>query len=156
MTNVLVWKKAEKRERKRLAAEAKAKAKAKKSGGRSGPVVTVTIKNRTKRKYIVNIFGMDQFGVKLKDAGKKLSKKYACSATVSKNNMGQKEVVMSGDIGYDVANVIHKLFPNIPEAAIVVDKKLKKAKKKTGNWTCKLHSMLAQLCGTLAASKHMH
>ena len=47
-----------------------------------------------------------------------------------KEQHGQREVVMSGDIGYDVANVIHKLFPNIPEAAIVVDKKLKKAKKK--------------------------
>ena len=123
-------KKAEKRERKRLAAEAKAKAKAKKSGGRSGPVVSVSIKNRTKRKYIVNIFGLDQFGVKLKAAGKALSKKYACSATVTKNSMGQKEIVMSGDIGYDVADVIHKLFPNVPADAIVVDKKKKKEKKK--------------------------
>ena len=123
-------KKAEKRERKRLAAEAKAKAKAAKSGGRTGPIVSVSIKNRTKRKYIVNIFGLDKFGVKLKDAGKRLSKKYACSATVSKNSMGQKEVVMSGDIGYDISDVIHKFYPNIPKDAIVIDKKVKKEKKK--------------------------
>ena len=121
-------KKAEKRERKRIANDRKAKNK-KKAGNHGGPTVNVTIKNRTKRKFIVNIFGMDKFGVKLKDAGKKLSKKYACSATVSKNAMNQKEIVMSGNIGYDIADVIHSLYDNIPIASIVVEMKKKKKKE---------------------------
>tara|TARA_B110000971_G_C19704704_1_gene361497 strand:- start:77 stop:607 length:531 start_codon:yes stop_codon:yes gene_type:complete len=124
-------KKAEKRERKRVANERKA-ANRKKAGNHGGPVVMVTIKNRTKRKFIVNINGMEKFGVKLKDAGKKLSKKYACSATVTKNAMQQKEIVMSGNIGYDIAEVIHSLYDNIPIDAIVVDMKKKKEKPKPG------------------------
>ena len=121
-------KKAEKRERKRLANDRKA-ANKKKAGNHGGPTVNVTIKNRTKRKFIVNINGMEKFGVKLKDAGKKLSKKYACSATVTKNAMDQKEIVMSGNIGYDIADVIHSIYSNIPVAAIVVEMKKKKSKE---------------------------
>ena len=120
-------KKAEKRERKRLANERKA-ANKQKLGNNGGPTVLVTIKNRTKKKFIVNINGMEKFGVKLKDAGKKLSKRYACSATVSKNAMDQKEIVMSGNIGYDIADVIHSLYSNIPCNAIIVEMKKKKTK----------------------------
>ena len=120
-------KKAEKRERKRLANERKNKNK-KKQSNHSGPIIRVTIKNRTKRKFIVNINGMEKYGVKLKDAGKKLSKKYACSATVTKNAMNTKEIVMSGNIGVDIADVIHSLWDNIPIAAIIVETKKKKVK----------------------------
>ena len=79
------------------------------------------------RKFIVNITGMEKFNLKLKDAGKALSKKYACSATVTKNAMNQKEIVMSGNIGYDIAENIHKLWKHIPMDAIIVE--MKKSKK---------------------------
>ena len=70
---------------------------------------------------------MEKFNLKLKDAGKALSKKYACSATVTKNAMNQKEIVMSGNIGYDIAENIHKLWKHIPMDAIIVE--MKKSKK---------------------------
>ena len=42
--------------------------------------------------------------------------------------MDQKEIVMSGNIGYDIADVIHSLYSNIPCNAIIVEMKKKKTK----------------------------
>ena len=53
------------------------------------------------------------FGVKLKEAAKKFSKKFACSSTVTKNDMGGKEVVMQGDFSQDLGNIIVQMFPAI-------------------------------------------
>ena len=111
-------KKALKRERKRLAQEKKAKAKAK---SRSGPTVLVSMKKRTKRKYIVTITGLEKFGVKLKDAAKSLSKKFACSASVSKNAMGGKEVVMQGNVSYDITDVLCDKYPSVPRDAVIIN-----------------------------------
>ena len=65
-------KKAAKRERK---AEAERKKALKKKVVDKAPRVVVTMKRRNKRKFTVNIYGLDKFGVKLKDAAKKFSKK---------------------------------------------------------------------------------
>ena len=50
------------------------------------------------------------------------------SRAVTKNAMNTKEIVMSGNIGVDIADVIHSLWDNIPIAAIVVETKKKKVK----------------------------
>ena len=72
--------------------------------------MTVTLKNRTKRKIIATITGLDNFGVKLKSASKALSKKFACSASVSTNGEGKKEIVMQGNISYELPSVIGDLY----------------------------------------------
>jgi density-regulated protein DRP1 len=103
-------KKAAKRQRK---AEAEAR-KAKQKPKDTGPRVLITMKRRNKRKFTVNINGLEKFGgVKLKDAAKKFSKKFACSSTVTKNDMGGKEVVMQGDFSQDLGKIISEMFPSI-------------------------------------------
>ena len=103
-------KKAAKRERK---AEAERRKAAKAGKVDKAPKVLVTMKRRNKRKFTVNISGLDKFGVKLKEAAKKFSKKFACSSTVTKNDMGGKEVVMQGDFSQDLGNIIVQMFPAI-------------------------------------------
>ena len=41
---------------------------------------------------------------------------------------------MSGNIGYDIADVIHSLYDNIPIASIVVEMKKKNKRKRTNKW----------------------
>ena len=103
-------KKAAKRERK---AEAERRKAAKAGKVDKAPKVLVTMKRRNKRKFTVNISGLDMFGVKLKEAAKKFSKKFACSSTVTKNDMGGKEVVMQGDFSQDLGNIIVQMSPAI-------------------------------------------
>merc|ERR1711871_287803 len=88
--------------------------KAKQKPKDTGPRVLITMKRRNKRKFTVHINGLEKFGgVKLKDAAKKFSKKFACSSTVTKNDMGAKEVVMQGDFSQDIGHIICKMFPSI-------------------------------------------
>ena len=116
-------KKAAKRERK---AEAERKKALKKKVVDKAPRVVVTMKRRNKRKFTVNIYGLDKFGVKLKDAAKKFSKKFACSSTVTKNDMGEKEISMQGDFSQDLGNIIVTMFP-----AITIDRIFFTTKKGT-------------------------
>jgi len=116
-------KKAAKRERK---AEAERKKALKKKVVDKAPRVVVNMKRRNKRKFTVNIYGLDKFGVKLKEAAKKFSKKFACSSTVTKNDMGEKEISMQGDFSQDLGNIIVTMFP-----AITIDRIYFNTKKGT-------------------------
>ena len=40
------------------------------------------------------VFGLDTFGHKMKSAAKKLGKRFACGAAVSRNDAGKDEIVI--------------------------------------------------------------
>lgn len=105
-------------------AEATARKEAQAKSHHVGPRVLITMKRRNKRKFTVNIGGLELFGVKLKEAAKKFSKKFACSSTVTKNDTGEKEVVMQGDFSQDLGKVISEMFPSVPfDSIYFTDKK---------------------------------
>jgi len=92
----------------------------------------VTIKRieRTKRKHVTAIHGLEAFGIDLKKAAKQLATRFATGASVSKNVLGQDEIVVQGDVAGDVAEMIEKgegVLKGVPKenVDIVEDKKKK-------------------------------
>ena len=49
---------------------------------------------RNKRKFVTIVQGLDTFGHKMKTAAKKLGKRFACGAAVSKGDTGKDEIVI--------------------------------------------------------------
>ena len=54
--------------------------------------------NRGKKKHVTQILNLSKFDINVKEAAKKFSKKFACSASVT----GADEIEMQGDIAYDL------------------------------------------------------
>ncbi|CAO0802183.1 unnamed protein product [Mucor circinelloides] len=84
---------------------------------------------RTKRKCVTTIYGLDIFGVDLKKAAKMFANRFACGSSVAKNNQGQDEIVVQGDFSDELLKMILKNWPNVPEENIdkIEEKKKKKA-----------------------------
>ncbi|OAD08054.1 hypothetical protein MUCCIDRAFT_133385, partial [Mucor lusitanicus CBS 277.49] len=61
---------------------------------------------RTKRKCITTIYGLDIFGVDLKKAAKMFANRFACGSSVAKNNQGQDEIVVQGDFSDELLKMI--------------------------------------------------
>ena len=84
------------------------------SAKKSKTVVTkVVIKKvaQKKKRNLTVVSGMDTIpNIKLKDAAKAFSKKFAGSSSVKKNAMGQEEIIIQGDHVYDVAEMIVEKF----------------------------------------------
>ncbi|CAI9761093.1 unnamed protein product [Fraxinus pennsylvanica] len=73
---------------------------------------------RNKRKCITTVKGLELFGVKLSDASKKLGKKFATGASVTKGPTEKEQIDVQGDISYDIVEFITDTWPDVPEAAI--------------------------------------
>ncbi|OZJ04167.1 hypothetical protein BZG36_03119 [Bifiguratus adelaidae] len=82
---------------------------------------------RTKRKCVTTVYGLEVFDVDLKKAAKMFASKFACGSSVAKNNQGLDEIVIQGDFADEVMDLIAEHYPNIPEDNLeyVEDKKKK-------------------------------
>jgi density-regulated protein DRP1 len=89
--------------------EAKAERKAAKAEAqlRSSKIL-IKRQERTKRKMTTSIQGLEVFGVDLKKASKLFANKFATGASVSKNPQGEDEIVIQGDVAYEVEEMIIK------------------------------------------------
>jgi len=94
---------------------------AKKKGGDPGAIRVVIKKEaQKKRRNLTIVSGMETVpNLKLKDASKALSKKFAGSSSV-KENKGVKEIILQGDHMYDVAEMIVDKF-GVPESCVFLD-----------------------------------
>lgn len=72
--------------------------------------------NRGKKKFVTVIVGMGTFEVDLKEASKLFSKKFACSSSVT----GPDEIVVQGDVKYEIIELIPEKFPQI-DADLIED-----------------------------------
>jgi density-regulated protein DRP1 len=68
---------------------------------------------RTKRKCVTTIYGLDIFGVDLKKAAKMFANRFACGSSVAKNNQGQDEIVVQGDFSDELLKMILNNWPNV-------------------------------------------
>lgn len=66
---------------------------------------------RGKRKHTTYIYHLENYGFILKDISKLLSKKFACSATVSKEN-GKDCITLTGEFANEVLSFICEKFPD--------------------------------------------
>ncbi|KAF8248268.1 eIF1-like protein [Wilcoxina mikolae CBS 423.85] len=83
---------------------------------------------RTKRKHVIVITGLEFFGLDLKRIAKDFGKKFACGASVIKSSSGQDEIVLQGDLSGDIMRYIGEKYPDVPINNIdqVEDKKKRK------------------------------
>ncbi|KAK2459957.1 hypothetical protein APHAL10511_008042 [Amanita phalloides] len=85
---------------------------------------------RNKRKHVTAIGGLEAFGVDLKKAAKQFASKFATGASVTKNAQGQDEIIVQGDVGDDILELIENeagVLKGIPvdNVELVEDKKKK-------------------------------
>ncbi|KAH9939291.1 density-regulated protein DRP1 [Epithele typhae] len=115
--------------KKEAKAEAKADAALKK---KMVMYLQVTIKRieRNKRKHVTSIHGLEAFDVDLKKAAKFFAQKFATGSSVTKNPQGQDEIVVQGDVSYDIMEMIEEgvgLLKSVPKENVVqVEEKAKK------------------------------
>lgn len=84
--------------------------------------VTISKQNRTKKKAVTTVAGLETFGVKLKDAAKLFSKRFACSASVVEGVVpNTEELAVQGDVVFEIADFIVEKFP---EVFIIISKLL--------------------------------
>lgn len=83
--------------------------------------VVVKKEAQRKRRQLTIISGMETVpGLKLKDASKAFSKRFAGSSSVKKTAKGTEEIIIQGDHLYDVAEMIVDKF-NVPDSAVFID-----------------------------------
>ncbi|KAJ3102809.1 Cell death protease [Phlyctochytrium planicorne] len=73
---------------------------------------------RAFKKSAVQVIGLQNYGVDLKQAAKLFGKKFACGASVTKSAAGADEIVIQGDFMYEVAELICMTWPDIKEKYI--------------------------------------
>ena len=85
--------------------------------------ITITRTNRNKKKHITVVVGFEHFPeVDVKDASKKLGKKFACGASVTKGATGKDEIDIQGDFSHDVAAFITATWGVDADLIKLVDK----------------------------------
>jgi len=113
--------------KKEAKAEAKADAALKK---KLASQVTIRRIERTKRKHVTAIHGLEAFEIDLKKAAKQLAARFATGASVTKNAQGLDEIVVQGDVSDEIMDILEKgegVLKGVPIAnvEIVEDKKKK-------------------------------
>jgi len=113
--------------KKEAKAEAKADAALKK---KLASQVTIKRIERTKRKHVTAILGLEAFSIDLKKASKQLASRFATGASVTKNAQGLDEIVVQGDVSDEIMEMLEKgegVLKGVPIAnvEIVEDKKKK-------------------------------
>ena len=80
---------------------------------------------RGKKKHITYVLGLDKYGLVLKDVSKQLSKKLACSCTVTKEDNGEDSITLTGEFADDVLEFLTTNYPNIQnkDCQVKIDKK---------------------------------
>jgi len=83
---------------------------------------------RTKRKHVIGVSGLEAFGLDLKKVAKEMGKKFACGSSVTKAAAGGEEIVIQGDLSDEIAEWLLEKYKDIPEDNIeqIEDKKKKK------------------------------
>jgi density-regulated protein len=85
---------------------------------------------RSKRKFVTVVSGLEAHGLDNKKVAKELGKKFATGSSVTKSPAGSEEITVQGDVSDDIFDWLTEVHGEVPEENIelVEDKK-----KKTGS-----------------------
>ena len=88
----------------------------------------IHIKNtkRSKKKAVTVIKNVELFGLDLKEVSKLLSKKFACSSSVSKDEENRDSIVMTGEFEDDLRDYLMEKFKILKEENFHIDRIKKK------------------------------
>lgn len=70
---------------------------------------------RTKRKHVIVVSGLEAFGLDLKKVAKEMGKKFACGSSVTKAPGGGEEIVIQGDLSDEIEEWLLGKYKDIPE-----------------------------------------
>merc|ERR1711909_236004 len=76
--------------------------------------VILSTETRSKRKSVTIVKGLSTFDIDAKKAAKMMSNRFACGASVA----GGDEIVIQGDVAYDLIDFLQEKFPEIDEDSI--------------------------------------
>jgi density-regulated protein DRP1 len=96
--------------------------------------VTLKRVERTKRKHVIVVTGLETFGLDLKKVAKDFGKKFACGSSVTKSASGHDEIVVQGDLSDDILEYLEEHYPQVPADNIdqIEEKKKKKGAEGAG------------------------
>ncbi|KAJ3011382.1 Translation machinery-associated protein 22 [Thoreauomyces humboldtii] len=89
---------------------------------------TLVIKRveRNKRKCVIEVSGLELFGVDLKKAAKLFAGKFATGSSVTKNPQGGEDIVVQGDVQDDIYDLVLATWKDVPEEQIELTEGKKK------------------------------
>ncbi|KAF5094691.1 hypothetical protein DV451_004946 [Geotrichum candidum] len=92
----------------------------------------VTIKRieRSKRKHVIAIQGLEVFEIDLKKLSKTFASRFATGASVTKSVEGKDEIIIQGDVGDEVEEYVTELLEEKGLNEIKVEQVEEKPKKK--------------------------
>ena len=79
--------------------------------------VVISKEVRNKKKAVTSVEGLETFSVKLKDAAQVFGKKFAASSSVKEKDSGGQEIVIQGDVIWDLPALLEKEY-KIPKSKI--------------------------------------
>ena len=91
--------------------------------------IIITTVERTKRKRVTHVSGLELFGkrfldlmsdVELKKASKMFAGRFAASSSVSKTGAGADEIVIQGDCSFDLMDFILQNFASVSEKDVEI------------------------------------
>lgn len=82
--------------------EGKKEEKESKKKKAESPKIIIEESKRGKKKHTTYVSNLEKFGINLKDVSKMLSKKCACSATVTKEDNGQEVITLTGEFAIEI------------------------------------------------------
>ncbi|TFY76034.1 hypothetical protein EWM64_g7978 [Hericium alpestre] len=91
--------------KKEAKAEAKADAAKKK---KMASQVTIKRIERTKRKHVTAVHGLEAFSIDMKKAAKMMAQRFATGASVTKNAAGQDEIIVQGDVSQEIYDMMEE------------------------------------------------
>ncbi|KAK6505536.1 Translation machinery-associated protein 22 [Arthrobotrys musiformis] len=91
-------------------------------------VVTIKRVERTKRKYVTVVSGIEAFELGYKTVAKEFGKKFACGSSVTKNAAGGEEITVQGDLSDEILEELVEKY-GIEEENI---RQVEESKKKGG------------------------
>ncbi|CAD8048732.1 unnamed protein product [Paramecium sonneborni] len=82
-------------------------------------MVYIKVKERNRNKFITTLSGLEKHGLDIKEAQKKISKKFGCGSSI--NEKGAIE--LQGDLSVELEEWIPKEYPSIKEDMIAIQEK---------------------------------
>lgn len=86
------------------------------------PKVVITRVQRQKKKFWTVVAGLETIAdLKIKDASRVFGKKFASGCSVSESQTGQKEVVIQGDVLFDLPAILMNEFKIAASAIFILE-----------------------------------
>ncbi|XP_028400335.1 density-regulated protein homolog [Dendronephthya gigantea] len=76
--------------------------------------ITVSLSQRSKKKYVTVVTGLKTFEIDIKKAAKSFGQKFACGTSVT----GDDEIIIQGDVKDDLIDFIQEKWPEVDDDSI--------------------------------------